>query len=164
MVKKMGKWINCTLGDIITFKRGFDLSKDKMKPGLYPVIGSNGIIGYHNEFTTESPSITVGRSGNVGKPFLIDAPSWSHNTTLFIQKFKNVDPYFVFYYLKTIDLKQFAGGSAVPTLNRNHIHSINICIPQNINEQKKISKILLELDKKIEINKKINHNLIIHLS
>ena len=93
-------WVDCTLGDIVTFKRGYDLPKDKMNGGKYPVVGSNGIIGFHDEFTTESPGITIGRSGNVGKPFIVKEPSWSHNTTLFVEKFKNVDPYFVYYYLK----------------------------------------------------------------
>ena len=153
------KWITCTLGDIVTFKRGYDLPKDKMNKGNYPVVGSNGIIGYHDEFTTESPGITIGRSGNVGKPFIVKEASWSHNTTLFVEKFKNVDPYFVYYYLKTIDLKQFAGGSAVPTLNRNHIHPIDIRIPEDIIEQKKISTVLLTIDEKISVLHKINKNL-----
>ncbi|WP_296882999.1 restriction endonuclease subunit S [uncultured Methanobrevibacter sp.] len=152
-------WIDCTLGDIVTFKRGYDLPKDKMNKGKYPVVGSNGIIGYHDEFTTESPGITVGRSGNVGNPFIVKGDSWSHNTTLFVEKFKNVDPYFVYYYLKTIDLKQFAGGSAVPTLNRNHIHPIDIRIPRDINEQKKISTLLLTIDEKIAVCESINKNL-----
>ena len=152
-------WIECTLGDIVTFKRGYDLPKDKMNKGKYPVVGSNGIIGYHDEFTTKSPGITVGRSGNVGKPFIVKGDSWSHNTTLFVEKFKNVDPYFVYYYLKTIDLKQFAGGSAVPTLNRNHIHPIDIRIPRDINEQKKISTLLLTIDEKIAVCESINKNL-----
>ncbi len=154
-----GKWITCTLGDIVTFKRGYDLPKDKMNKGDYPVVGSNGIIGYHDEFTTESPGITIGRSGNVGNPFIVKKASWSHNTTLFVEKFKNVDPYFVYYYLKTIDLKQFAGGSAVPTLNRNHIHPIDIRIPEDIIEQKKISTVLLTIDEKISVLHKINNNL-----
>ena len=152
-------WIDCTLGDIVTFKRGYDLPKDKMNKGKYPVVGSNGIIGYHDDFTTESPGITIGRSGNVGKPFIVKEDSWSHNTTLFVEKFKNVDPYFVYYYLRTIDLKQFAGGSAVPTLNRNHIHPIDIRIPKDINEQKKISAILLSIDEKITVCESINKNL-----
>jgi len=156
---KNSNWITCTLGDIVTFKRGYDLPKDKMNKGKYPVVGSNGIIGYHDEFTTESPGITIGRSGNVGNPFIVKEDSWSHNTTLFVEKFKNVDPYFVYYYLKTIDLKQFAGGSAVPTLNRNHIHPIDIIIPSDINEQKKISTLLLTIDEKIGVCESINNHL-----
>ena len=153
------KWKKCQLGDLITFQRGYDLPKTKMKYGIYPVVGSNGIIGYHNEYTTEAPSITIGRSGNVGKPFIYKGQSWSHNTTLYIKEFKNVDPIFVYYYLQLLNLANFAGGSAVPTLNRNHIHSLDICVPETINEQKKIAHILSILDDKIAINTAINKNL-----
>ena len=153
------EWKECQLGDLITFQRGYDLPKTKMCDGEYPVVGSNGIIGYHNEYTTEAPSITVGRSGNVGTPFLYNGKSWSHNTSLYIKEFKNVYPLFIYYFLKTLDLKNYAGGSAVPTLNRNHIHSLNVSIPVDIDIQKKISSVLSALDDKIELNTAINENL-----
>ena len=65
-------WRSCALGDIITFQRGYDLPREKMIEGEYPVVGSNGIIGYHSEYTTEAPSISIGRSGNVGNPYIVD--------------------------------------------------------------------------------------------
>jgi type I restriction enzyme S subunit len=129
-----------------------------MKNGKFPVVGSNGIIGYHNKYTTDSSSITIGRSGNVGKPYLLNSKSWSHNTTLFIKSFKKVNPYFIYYFLKNLDLVNFAGGSAVPTLNRNHIHSLPIKIPY-IHIQEKIVKILSNIENKIEIDSEINKNL-----
>jgi type I restriction enzyme S subunit len=151
-------WKNCILGDIITFQRGHDLPREKMINGDYPVVGSNGIIGYHNEYTTDVPSITVGRSGNVGNPFIVNGKSWSHNTTLYIKEFRNVDSYFTFYLLKTLDLANFAGGSAVPTLNRNHIHTLPVLIPP-LPEQRAIAATLSSLDDKIALNIKINHHL-----
>lgn len=153
-------WIDCMLGDLITFQRGYDLPKTHMNSGKFPVVGSNGIIGWHNEYTTEDPSITIGRSGNVGKPFLMKGQSWSHNTTLYVKEFKNVDPFFIFYLLKTLELGNYAGGSAVPTLNRNHIHTIPVSVPKSIEEQKKIAKMLSVVDEKIELNEKMNDNLL----
>ena len=155
----MAEWRECSLGDVITFQRGHDLPKSSMVDGVYPVVGSNGIIGYHNEYTTEEPSITIGRSGNVGKPFIIYGKTWSHNTTLYIKKFNGVDPEFIYYFLKTLDLSHYAGGSAVPTLNRNHIHTITIRLPESISEQKMIAKILSKIDEKIDNNTQINNNL-----
>jgi type I restriction enzyme S subunit len=154
------EWKECQLGDLITFQRGHDLPKTKMQGGNYPVVGSNGIIGYHNEYTTESPSITIGRSGNVGKPFLYNGKSWSHNTSLYIKEYKNVDPIFIYYFLQTLDLGNYAGGSAVPTLNRNHIHTLNVCVPMASEEQKQIASILSSLDDKIMLNTAINENLL----
>ena len=155
----MAEWVECTLGDLITLQRGHDLSKGQMQEGLYPVVGSNGIIGFHNEYTTDSPSITVGRSGNVGKPFIYYGKTWSHNTTLYIKDYKGNDPVFVFYFLKTMDLANYSGGSAVPTLNRNHVHTLPINIPKNTDEQRKIGICLKQFDDKIEENKRINNNL-----
>ena len=155
----MAEWVECTLGDLITLQRGHDLSKSQMQEGLYPVVGSNGIIGFHNEYTTDSPSITVGRSGNVGKPFIYYGKTWSHNTTLYIKDYKGNDPVFVFYFLKTMDLANYSGGSAVPTLNRNHVHTLPINIPKNTDEQRKIGICLKQFDDKIEENKRINNNL-----
>lgn len=153
------KMIRCLLGDIITFQRGYDLPRTKMVPGSIPVVGSNGIIGYHNQYTTEAPCITIGRSGNVGGPQIQFGRAWAHNTTLFVKEFKNVDPVFVYYLLLTLDLGNYAGGSAVPTLNRNHIHSLPITIPAEIESQKRIARILSSLDDKIEVNNQINRNL-----
>ena len=155
----MGEWKNCQLGDLITFQRGHDLPKTQMQGGEYPVVGSNGIIGYHNEYTTEAPSITVGRSGNVGKPFLYRGRTWSHNTSLYIKKYKGVDPIFIYYYLQTLDLGNYAGGSAVPTLNRNHVHTLDVCVPVSLDEQKAIAGVLSVLDDKIEKNTEVNKNL-----
>ena len=153
------KWKECTLGDLITFQRGHDLPKSQMTGEKYPVVGSNGIIGYHNEYTTEYPSITIGRSGNVGNPFIVYGRTWSHNTTLYVKDFKSNDPVFVFYFLKTMDLAKYAGGSAVPTLNRNHIHTLLIKVPESVEIQKKIGYYLRLLDEKIELNNAINNNL-----
>lgn len=155
----MGKWKTCQLGDLITFQRGYDLPRKNMRGNKYPVVGSNGIIGYHDDYTTEAPSITIGRSGNVGTPFLFNGRSWSHNTTLYIKEYKNVDPIFIYYFLQTLNLRNYAGGSAVPTLNRNHIHTLKVCVPCNIKEQQQIASMLSILDEKIKENELINDNL-----
>lgn len=155
----MIEWRDCILGDLVTFQRGHDLPKSKMNGGKYPVVGSNGIIGHHDKYTTEAPSITVGRSGNVGKPFIYYGKSWSHNTSLYIKDFKGNDPIFIYYFLQTLDLENYAGGSAVPTLNRNHVHSLNVSVPRKVNVQKKIGETLKLIDDKINTNEKINENL-----
>ena len=159
----MTEWKECLLGDLITFQRGHDLPKSKMSGNGYPVVGSNGIIGFHNEYTTEYPSITVGRSGNVGKPYIVYGRSWSHNTSLYIKEFKGTDPVFIYYFLQTLDLGNYAGGSAVPTLNRNHIHSLNVRVPADNSIQKIIANTLKVLDDKIDKNTAINKNLSPHL-
>lgn len=154
----MSEWKETTLGDIINFRRGHDLPKTEMKEGKIPVVGSNGIIGFHDKSTTKAPCVSIGRSGNVGTPLIINQDCWAHNTTLYIDDFKGNDPYYIFYHLGTLNLKDYGGGSAVPTLNRNHIHPIPTKIPP-LPEQKAIVHILGTLDEKIELNRKMNQTL-----
>ena len=129
-----------------------------MIPGDIPVAGSNGIIGFHNVSTPISPCITIGRSGNVGTPYIYDK-CWAHNTVLYIDDYKGNDPKYLYYLLKTLPLASFGGGSAVPTLNRNHIHPLEVVFCKDIELQKKIAGILSMIDDKIEINNQINDNL-----
>ena len=129
-----------------------------MIPGDIPVAGSNGIIGFHNVSTPISPCITIGRSGNVGTPYIYDK-CWAHNTVLYIDDYKGNDPKYLYYLLKTLPLASFGGGSAVPTLNRNHIHPLEVVFCKDIELQKKIAGILSKIDDKIELNRQINDNL-----
>ena len=147
----MSKWSSCTLGDVITLQRGHDLPKTCMIDGTFPVAGSNGIIGYHNQCTTSAPGVTVGRSGNIGNAFLYRKNFWAHNTTLYVKDFNSNDEIFIYYFLKNIDFNSFNAGSAVPTLNRNHISLLDIVFPVDLSEQKAIAAILSSLDDKIDL-------------
>ena len=152
------EWKEVTLGDILNFRRGHDLPHSSMCQGNIPVAGSNGVIGYHNVATPVKPILTIGRSGNVGKPFLYNE-AWAHNTTLYVDDFKGNDPTFIYYLCKILPLNHFGGGSAVPTLNRNHIHPIKVRVPTQFDDQHRIASILSSLDRKIELNNKINAQL-----
>ncbi len=154
----MSSWKECKLGDVAFFQRGHDLPKTQMNDGLIPVAGSNGVIGFHDKSTTKAPGITIGRSGNIGTPKFYNQDFWAHNTVLYVKDFKGNDEKFVFYFLNTMDLSGFNSGSAVPTLNRNHIHEIDVTIPP-LEEQKAITEILSSLDDKIDLLHRQNQTL-----
>ena len=154
----MEEWKEYKLGDILNFRRGHDLPKSEMKAGDIPVAGSNGIIGYHDTATPVSPCITIGRSGNVGTPYIYDK-CWAHNTVLYVDDFKGNNPLYLFYLLKTLPLSSFGGGSAVPTLNRNHIHPLLVRHTSDLKLQERIATLLKSLDDKIDCNRRINDNL-----
>ena len=152
-------WKSSALGELLNFRRGHDLPKTKMKEGPVPVVGSSGIIGFHNEFTTKNPCLTIGRSGNIGNPHILEEDCWAHNTTLYVDDFKGNEPKYLFYLLKTLGLSNYGGGSAVPTLNRNHIHPIGVRYTSSRDEQKNIAHVLSTLDEKIEVNNQISKTL-----
>ena len=154
----MSEWRECTLKDLVLFQRGHDLPKTEMQIGNIPVAGSNGIIGYHNVATTKGPGITIGRSGNIGTPHFYKDEFWAHNTVLYVKDFNGNDEKFAFYFLNIMDLSGFNAGSAVPTLNRNHIHELIVKIPP-LPEQKAIAGVLSSLDDKIYLLHRQNKTL-----
>jgi len=133
--------------NVCRLQRGYDLSNDKFIDGEYPVYGSNGVIGYHNSFTTNAPCITVGRSGSVGEVNYVERDFWAHNTALYVIDNFNNNWRYLFYVLRNIDLKMLSEGSAVPTLNRNYIHQLYIAIP-SVREQNQID---LNIQNKIKM-------------
>ncbi|MFM6508850.1 MAG: restriction endonuclease subunit S, partial [Dolichospermum sp.] len=150
---------NLQLGDLIEFQRGYDLPQSSFNHGTIPVISSNGILGYHDEYKVIGPGITIGRSGTVGLPHFIKENFFPHNTSLFVKDFKGNDPKYIFYLLKNLGLQTQKSGSGVPTMNRNHLHPLKILAHLNLDIQKKIAAVLSSLDDKIELNNRINSEL-----
>lgn len=155
----MNSFSTTSIGDLVEFQRGYDLPKSQFVKGHYPVRSSNGILGYHNEFKCKGPGITIGRSGTVGYPHYIEENFFPHNTTLFIKNFKGNYPKYIFYLIENLKLNDWKSGSGVPTLNRNHLHPLEIRAHLDLNEQKQIAKVLSDLDAKIEVNNKVNAEL-----
>ena len=123
-------WKAGFLGDLIELQRGFDLATQHRIEGLYPIYASTGIAEYHREYKVKGPGIVTGRSGSLGEVFYIEEDFWPLNTTLWIKNFKNATPIFAFYVLKGINIIDYNSGSAVPTLNRNHIHLHQLIVPK----------------------------------
>lgn len=154
----MSEWRHCKLGDVLTLKRGYDLPTKKRVSGQYPIVSSNGVSGFHNEFKVKGPGVTTGRSGTLGNAFYVTSDFWPLNTSLYVEDFKGNNPRFIYYFLNNLGLEKYNAGSGVPTLNRNHVHPIEIKFP-SINIQNKISNILGSLDDKIDLNLRMNETL-----
>lgn len=154
----MDSWRTCSLGDVLTLQRGFDLPVQERQIGPYPVIASTGPVGSHNAFQVKGPGVVIGRSGSIGGGQFLRAPFWPLNTTLWVKDFRDNDPRFCYYLLRSIDFGSFNVGSGVPTLNRNHVHPLPVTLP-GVAEQRRISGFLGALDDKIELNRRMNETL-----
>mgnify|MGYP000940735360 CR=1 FL=1 len=131
------EWTECSLGDVLTLQRGMDLPKgDRTVAGKYPVVASNGIVGYHDQFQAKGPGVVIGRSGSIGGGQYIKGDYWPLNTTLWVRDFKGNIPRYCYYLLKSIDFSKFNVGTGVPTLNRNHIHPMAVLRPSKTIQEK----------------------------
>jgi type I restriction enzyme S subunit len=155
----VNNWKETTLGEVVEFQRGFDLPVQNRTHGEYPLIVSNGIEGFVNEYKVNGPGVITGRSGTLGKVFFVKENYWPLNTTLWIKDFKGNDERFIYYWLLNFPFEKFNAGSGVPTLNRNHIHPAPVTIPESIKEQKVIAANLSSFDDKIELLRRQNKTL-----
>lgn len=153
------KWEWCRLGEIIVMNYGSGLTKHERKTdGKYPVFGSNGIVGYHDEFLTEHKSIIIGRKGSAGAINISEIPSWTTDVAYFVEETKHLDFNYQYYLLLSLGLDSLGKGIK-PGLNRNEAYNIIFPLPP-LAEQKaivyKVEKLMEHvsiLEEKIKQNK-----------
>ena len=133
-----------------------------------------GMMGRNNRFisqtgfeeiasnTISGESVLVGcigsDMGNVAYSNITCATNQQINS---ITQFKNgVEPLYVYYLLSTMKsyFQKIAGSTTTPILPKSVFEEIEIHLP-DIKHQKDVVSILYVLDRKIEINKRINDNL-----
>ena len=151
-------WEVGTLFDLIELQRGFDLPTQNREEGIYPIFASTGTNEKHNEFKVRAPGIVTGRSGSLGEVFYVDEDFWPLNTTLWVKHFKRATPIYSYYVLKGINMIDYNGGSAVPTLNRNDIHRHQLIVPEKYIIEK-FEKIQQAFFKQIKILNQENQKL-----
>lgn len=154
----MNKISTKRLGDILNFKRGYDLPLSSREDGAIPVISSAGISGCHSEFKAEGEGVITGRYGTLGEVYYVEGKYWPHNTTLYVTDFKSNYPKYVYYLLKCLGNLKTSDKSAVPGINRNDLHEVRVPYIKG-SRQIEIANILDNLDAKIEVNNKINAEL-----
>jgi len=137
----------------VYFQRGYDITKGEQKPGDIPVVSSSGVNSYHSEAKVIGPGVVIGRKGSLGTVYYIDGSYWPHDTTLWSRDFKGNFPKYVYYYIRTLGLERYDVGNSNPTLNRNHIHGLNVQIPER-SIQERIASILSAYDDLIANNRR----------
>lgn len=148
----MTEWREVTLGDVLTLQRGFDLPARDRVDGPYPIVSSSGVTGRHAAAKVEPPGVVIGRYGSLGSVHWITMPYWPLNTALWVKDFKGNDPRYLSYLLRTIAVDG-SSASAVPGVNRNHLHRLPVRVPPTA-VQRCISGVLAAFDELIEINER----------
>jgi type I restriction enzyme S subunit len=155
------EWPQTTIGEQATLQRGFDITKAAQRPGCVPVVSSAGISSWHDTAMVKGPGVVLGRKGVVGSVHYVEQDFWPHDTSLWVKEFHGNDPKFVYYFFRAFanELSALDVGSANPTLNRNHVHPIEVPWPANLGEQQSISQVLGVLDDRITLLRETNATL-----
>ena len=145
------------LSELIEIKNGKD--HKSLCDGPYPVFGSGGVMRYVSEHLYDKPSVLLPRKGTLDNIQYCDTPFWTVDTLYYTEVDTNlVNPYYLYRYLRLLDLSKLDTGTGVPSMTFDSYYGIKVSLP-SIEEQNKIAQILQSLDKKIDINRQINDNL-----
>lgn len=127
---------------------GDSLPGDERAEGDVPVFGSNGVVGSHDVANTLAPAIIVGRKGSHGKVNLAKQPSFSIDTTFYIdERSSDADLGWLYYVLSSAGLDDVSQDSAVPGLSRDDAYAKYLPHPP-LAEQAAIARFL---DSKTEL-------------
>ena len=151
-------WSKEPLEKLLILQRGFDLPVSKRIEGSVPIYASTGINGFHNVAKVKGPGVVTGRSGSLGAVMYVAKDYWPLNTTLWVKEFKKASPIFATYLLRAMKLEGYNGGAAVPTLNRNDVHKVDVLCPESklMNEfEVQVDNIFKKIDKLKEYNEKL---------
>jgi type I restriction enzyme S subunit len=144
-------WALKTLGEFCPFKYGKGLPERDRKPGVYGVFSSAGLVGSHEAAYVNSPGVVIGRKGTVGSVTYSSEPFWPIDTAFYVEDQPDIrDVRFTYYLLKTLNLHLMNTDSAVPGLNRDNAHALEVHVPP-MSEQKSIADFLRHLDDRITL-------------
>jgi len=125
-------WRVGKVGDLCTFEYGKSLVSNTRQQGKYPVMGSNGQVGWHNEALAKGPGIVIGRKGNPGTVKWVHDDFYPIDTSFYVNpRFTTHYLSYIYYMLTTVGLKTHNSDSAVPGLNRTIAQSIRVILPAN---------------------------------
>lgn len=144
------EWKVVRLKEILSLEYGTGLPEKKRIVGKYPVCGSKGIIGYHDEPLINGPGVIVGRKGTIGAVSWVDSDFWPIDTTYYVQiRQKDIHLKWLFFALVKLNLPKLSLSDVVPGLKRELVYALKLSLPP-LSEQQKIAEILSTVDEAIE--------------
>lgn len=143
-------WRKGNLGEIIVFKNGKS-SPERSVDFRYPVFGSNGIIGYSENYNAPENISIVGRVGSFcGSTYLSTKKCWVTDNAIIAQSINGFSVY-TYLTLLNLNLNNFRAGSGQPLLNQTILSAIQINIPSDV-LLTEFEEHTMTLFKKIELN------------
>ena len=141
---KKWKWVK--LGAAFSLKAGKFISASEIKDsGAYPCYGGNGKRGYVDKFNREGRFPLIGRQGALcGNINLVDGKFYATEHAVVADGGNIIDPDCAAFFLKALNLNQYATKTAQPGLSVKRISKTPFPLAP-IQEQKRIVKKIQDL-------------------
>ena len=143
-------WQQLRLGDVLKLEYGVSLPDRDRLPGEVPVVGSAGVVGYHNKAINDGPGIVIGRKGSIGSITWIVQDFVAIDTTYIALPLDGkIDLRWAYHFLSREDLSRLNRATGIPGLNRDDVYALSRHIPP-LPEQRAIAAVLDSIDDAIE--------------
>ena len=127
---------------------------------LYDYYGASGVIDKIDGYTIDDHVMLIGEDGanlkmrNLPLMYEVNGKAWINNHAHILKPYLNMDFYYLFYCLESLDINPYITGSAQPKLSQENLKNIQLPVPP-IEEQRQIADYLdkkcAEIDKLIAI-------------
>ena len=146
------EWRIYKLKDLLSNKSsGISINQLEDNNGDYPLYGASGFLKCIDFCEMNCDYISIVKDGSgVGNISFHEKNTSVVNTSQYILPKENLDLYFIFYLLQTINLDKYKTGSTIPHIYFKDYSIEKVRIPK-LNEQKKIGLLLRNIDLKMEI-------------
>lgn len=138
------RWIPYKIDHVCKIGNGRDYKH--LSAGNIPVYGSGGYMTSVDKFLYDGESVCIGRKGTIDKPIFLTGKFWTVDTLFYTYAFHKCLPKFLYLIFQQINWYKYNEAGGVPSLLKTTIGNINIFIPNNENEQKKIVDCFSSLD------------------
>ena len=101
-------------------------SNEFIEEGNYFVYGSGGIIGKYNKFNHKDSELMISCRGLCGNVLLSLPYSWIIGNQMIIKPFNTKIKYYLYNYLKIINLKKVETGSVQKQITRTNLENLDI--------------------------------------
>jgi len=149
-------------GNEIPFVTPSDSFEGKYIHTTQRYLSSEGVKKLRGKLLPANSVLVTCIGSAMGKVAMIRTPSVTNQQINSIKINENFDPEYIYYCLRNNYrlLRNAAGGStALPLLNKTDFERLNCNVLLEKDEQKKVSTTLSAIDKKIELNNRINTEL-----
>jgi type I restriction enzyme S subunit len=153
-----GEWRTSTWGDEISLEYGKALRGHEAAHGRYRVFGSNGPIGWTDEYLASGPGVVLGRKGAYRGVAFSRNPFFVIDTAYYVVPRTQHDMRWLYYAIKHHKLGEIDDGSPIPSTTRAAVYMRQLDVPP-LHEQRAIAHILGTLDDKIELNRRMSETL-----
>lgn len=138
------RWIPNKIDHVCKIGNGRDYKH--LSAGNIPAYGSGGYMTSVDKFLYDGESVCIGRKGTIDKPIFLTGKFWTVDTLFYTYAFHKCLPKFLYLIFQQINWYKYNEAGGVPSLLKTTIGNINIFIPNNENEQKKIVDCFSSLD------------------